>query len=131
MRQNLRVVWDGFYYQVSQRTGACLVQQQVQSSESLPGTERAANRQLWYDPTASRRTHCNFPGAQNLCRYGSAGNYFLIMPGVKRIEMTLRNNWEIPKMGEQAKLRFRAEFYNALDTPGFGAPNNIGCRVCA
>ena len=48
------------------------------------------------------------------------------MPGVKRIEMTVRKKWEIPKMGEQDKLRFRAEFYNALDTAGFGAPNNIG-----
>ena len=85
-----------------------------------------ANRQLWYDPTASRRTHCNFPGPQDLCRYGSTGNYFLIMPGVKRIEMTVRKNWEMPKMGDQGKLRFRAEFYNTLNTPGFGAPNNIG-----
>ena len=29
-------------------------------------------------------------------------------------------------MGDQGKLRFRAEFYNALNTPGFGPPNNIG-----
>ena len=42
VRQTSRVVLDGFYYRVSQRTSACLVQQRVRRSQSLPGTERAA-----------------------------------------------------------------------------------------
>ena len=35
-------------------------------------------------------------------------------------------NWTIKPLGEAGRLQFRTEFFNALNTPQFGAPNNIG-----
>ena len=84
-----------------------------------------ASRQLWYDPTAFLRTDCNLPGRQDLCHYGNSGNYILDMPGVKKLDLTVQKNWKIPYLGDQGRLQFRAEAYNATNTPVFGAPNNI------
>ena len=83
------------------------------------------SRQLWYDPTAFRRTDCNIPGRPDLCHYGNAANYILDMPSVRKLDLTVQRNWALPWLGDQGRLQFRAEAYNATNTPIFGTPNNI------
>jgi hypothetical protein len=38
-------------------------------------------RQLYFDPTAFRRTECNIAAHPELCHYGNAGPYTLISLG--------------------------------------------------
>jgi hypothetical protein len=41
-------------------------------------------------------------------------------------DLSLLKNWKAPKLGETGKLQFRAEAFNAFNTPQFGQPNGIG-----
>jgi hypothetical protein len=84
-----------------------------------------ASRKLWYDPTAFRRTDCNIPGRQDLCHYGNAGNGILVSPGTKMLDLAIAKNWALPGLGDQGRLQFRGEAFNALNTPQFGTPNGL------
>ncbi|MCC6858402.1 MAG: TonB-dependent receptor [Bryobacterales bacterium] len=85
-----------------------------------------ASRQLWYDPSAFRRTDCNIPSRPDLCHYGNAGYGILTSPGAHTFDLSLGKNWRIPQLGEAGRLQFRAEGFNAFNTPQFGRPNNLG-----
>jgi hypothetical protein len=83
-------------------------------------------RQLWFDPSAFQRVTCNNPGRPDLCHFGNSGAYVLNRPGTKTLDFSIYKNWKIKPLGETGRLQFRTEFFNALNTPQFGAPNNIG-----
>ncbi|HYM11916.1 MAG TPA: TonB-dependent receptor [Bryobacterales bacterium] len=85
----------------------------------------SATRQLWFDPSAFRRTDCNLPTHPELCHYGNAATDALISPGVHTLDLSLGKNWAIPKLGEAGRLQFRVEAINAFNTPQFGAPNGL------
>ncbi|MBL8290276.1 MAG: TonB-dependent receptor [Bryobacterales bacterium] len=85
-----------------------------------------ATRKLWYDPTAFRRTDCNIPNRLDLCHYGSAGNGILTSPGTTSADLSIGKNWAVPQLGEQGRLQFRGEAFNAFNTPQFGTPNGLG-----
>jgi hypothetical protein len=85
----------------------------------------AATRQLWFDPAAFRRTDCNIPNHPELCHYGNAAPDALISPGANVFDLSLGKNWAIPQMGERGRLQFRAEAFNAFNTPQFGVPNGL------
>jgi hypothetical protein len=80
-------------------------------------------RALWFDPLAFRRVTCNIPSRLDLCHYGSAGYNILESPGQRNLDFSLFKNFQVT---ERFKLQFRSEFFNALNTPYFGQPNNIG-----
>jgi hypothetical protein len=82
-------------------------------------------RQLWFDPTAFRRTDCNI-GRPDLCHYGDAGPNILVSPGGHTADLSLMKNWQIRALGESGRMQFRAEAFNAFNTPQFGQPNGIG-----
>jgi hypothetical protein len=84
-----------------------------------------ATRQLWFDPTAFLRTDCNIPGRPELCHYGSAAPDALISPGAASFDLSLGKNWAVPPLGERGRLQFRAEAFNAFNTPQFGRPNGL------
>jgi outer membrane receptor protein involved in Fe transport len=84
-----------------------------------------ATRQLWYDPTAFRRTDCNIPGRPELCHYGNSAPDALVSPGAHVFDLSLGKNWAIPQLGERARVQFRAEAFNAFNTPQFGRPNGL------
>jgi len=84
-----------------------------------------ATRQLWYDPTAFRRTDCNIAIRPELCHYGNAAPDAMITPGLHSFDLSLGKNWKIPPLGERARLQFRAEAFNTFNTPQFGQPNGL------
>jgi hypothetical protein len=86
----------------------------------------AATRQLWYDPVAFRRTDCNIPSRPELCHYGNAAPDALTSPGAHVFDLSFGKNWVIPQLGERARVQFRAEAFNAFNTPQFGRPNGLG-----
>lgn len=57
--------------------------------------------------------------------FGNSPRYFsnVRVPGVNNIDFSLQKDFKIPK-GEQTRLSFRADFYNAINHPQFGAPNS-------
>lgn len=57
--------------------------------------------------------------------FGNAPRYFsnIRVPGVNNFNFSLQKDFRIPK-GEATRLTFRADFYNALNHPQFGAPNS-------
>lgn len=86
----------------------------------------AATRQLWFDPTAFRRTDCNIPTHPEICHYGSAATDVLTTPGLHTFDLSFGKNWSFPQVGEKGRLQFRAEAFNAMNTPQFGVPNGLG-----
>lgn len=85
----------------------------------------AATRQLWYDPTAFRRTDCNIATHPELCHYGSSANDALTTPGMQVIDGSVSKNWALPRLGERGRIQFRAEAFNALNSPQFGTPTGL------
>ena len=85
-----------------------------------------ATRQRWFDVTAFRRTDCNIPTHPEICHYGNAGNFILDSPGTQNLNLSMSKNWKVPQIGEEGRLQFRAEFFNALNHPNFGEPNGLG-----
>jgi len=85
-----------------------------------------ATRTLWFDPAAFRRTDCNIPNRLDLCHYGNAGNGILVSPGTNSLDLSIAKNWIVLRLGEQGRLQFRGEAFNALNTPQFGTPNGLG-----
>jgi hypothetical protein len=83
-------------------------------------------REKWFDPSAFSRVTCNNPARPDLCRFGTSGAYILDRPGVGQFDLALNKNWRIPPLGESARLQFRVESFNILNTPQFGSPTNIG-----
>ena len=81
---------------------------------------------MWFDPAAFRRTDCNIPNRLDLCHYGNAGNGILVSPGTNSLDLSIAKNWVIRQLGEQGRLQFRGEAFNALNTPQFGTPNGLG-----
>lgn len=88
--------------------------------------EDKATRQLWFDPTAFRRTDCNIPNRQDLCHYGNAAVDALVAPGAQNMDFSVYKNWALPFLGDAGRLQFRAEFFNLFNHPNFGQPNGIG-----
>jgi hypothetical protein len=80
-------------------------------------------RQLWFDPSAFQRVTCNNPARPDLCHYGNAGRNILVSPGQRTLDGSAFKNFVIR---ERLRLQFRAELFNALNTPFFGQPNNLG-----
>ncbi|MFN0170127.1 MAG: TonB-dependent receptor domain-containing protein [Bryobacteraceae bacterium] len=85
----------------------------------------AARRALWFDITAFRRTECNIASRQDLCHYGNAAKDAMIGPPSHNFDLSIYKNWRISPLGEQGRLQFRAEFFNAFNTPHYGTPNGI------
>ncbi len=83
-------------------------------------------RAKYFDPTAFRRTDCNLPRNPELCHYGNAGPYILNSPGAQTFDLSLYKNWSVRPLGDAGRVQFRAEFFNAFNTPQFGVPNGIG-----
>jgi outer membrane receptor protein involved in Fe transport len=81
-----------------------------------------ATRQLWFDPNAFRRVSCNIPGRLDLCHYGSAGRGILDTPGQRSLDFSMFKNFPIR---ERVRIQFRAELFNATNTPYFGNPNGL------
>jgi hypothetical protein len=85
----------------------------------------AASRTLWYDPAAFRRTDCNIAAHPELCHYGNAAPDALVSPGLHTLDLSLAKNWTIHPIGDRGRLQFRAEAFNALNTPQLGVPNGL------
>jgi hypothetical protein len=79
----------------------------------------------------------NYPGAGanggpgEIVEVGNSGRNILTLPGLFNLDMTLRKDTAIPKLGESAKLEFRFELFNVLNhtrlgTPGTALFNNVG-----
>jgi hypothetical protein len=77
-------------------------------------------RQLWFNPQAFQRVTCNIPGRLDLCHYGNAGRNILVSPGQRNLDGSIFKNFAVT---ERVKTQFRAEMFNAFNTPYFGQPN--------
>ena len=76
---------------------------------------------LWYNPAAFQRATCNIPSRPDLCHYGNSGVGIIRDPGQRSLDFSMFKNFNFT---ERIKLQFRAEAFNAFNTPYFGDPNN-------
>jgi hypothetical protein len=74
------------------------------------------------DPTLNRwfDTSCFTTPAQ--FSYGNSGRNILRADGFKNFDAGLFKNFALPSLGEQARLQFRAEFFNLANHPNFSIP---------
>jgi hypothetical protein len=80
------------------------------------------SRQLWFNPSAFQRVTCLIPSRLDLCHFGNSGRNILDTPGQRNLDVSGFKDFRIT---ERYSVQFRAEFFNALNTPYFGAPNNL------
>jgi Carboxypeptidase regulatory-like domain/TonB dependent receptor-like, beta-barrel len=88
--------------------------------------------QHWFDVSALDFSGtCPAAGLVNLTgpgdpakAFGNAPRYFsnVRVPGVNNIDLSFQKDFRIPK-GEDTRLTFRADFYNAVNHPQFASPN--------
>lgn len=95
----------------------------VRPDRLLDGRLENGNRAKWFDPFAFQRVTCNVPSRPELCHYGNSGRNIMTSPGQRNFDFSLFKNFSVT---ERFKVQFRAEAFNALNTPYFGQPNNIG-----
>ena len=93
----------------------------------LVGDPRLDNptRKSWFNPQAFLRVTCDLPERQDRCHFGSAGYNILDSPGQKNVDFGFFRNINLT---ERIRLQIRSEFFNALNTPYFGAPRGISYR---
>jgi hypothetical protein len=84
----------------------------------LPADQRSLER--WFDITAFAT-----PALYTMPN-GSRTEPNIRTPGIKTFDLSLSR---IQKIGERVSLQFRAEFFNAFNTPQFGAPNGSTTSV--
>ena len=77
-------------------------------------------RQQWFNTQAFQRATCNITSRPDLCHWGNSGRNILFSPGQRNLDGSLFKNFSAT---ERVKVQFRAELFNALNTPYFGAPN--------
>jgi len=53
---------------------------------------------------------------------GNAGRNSIVGPGLFNLDLSAHKNFAVPKISESFKIQFRAEFFNVLNHPSFGAP---------
>jgi hypothetical protein len=54
--------------------------------------------------------------------YGTLGRNILFGPGFANIDTSLAKGWRLPFMGEQGKVEYRFEAFNALNATHLGNP---------
>jgi len=57
--------------------------------------------------------------------FGNSGRNVIIGPGVQRWDLGLYKQFALPQLGEEARLQFRAEFFNAFNRTNFAQPNAL------
>ena len=77
----------------------------------LPSSVRTIDH--WFDASAFM--------APALYTFGNSGRNILVGPGTKQIDLSMFKNFTF---GESRRLEFRAEAFNALNTPQFNNPNS-------
>jgi hypothetical protein len=77
----------------------------------LPSDQRSIDR--WFDASAF--------AAPALYTFGNSGRNILVGPGTKQIDLSLFKSFAI---AEKRRVEFRAEAFNALNTPQFNNPNS-------
>ncbi len=80
-------------------------------------------REQWFDTQAYRRVTCQLPDRADLCRFGNAGYNHLRTPPARVANLSLYKTFQLH---EQLRLQFRAEGYNATNSPYWGDPGQIG-----
>jgi len=70
----------------------------------------------WFDPTAFA-----LPPAGQL---GHVGRDTLVGPHMRNVDFSLLKDTAVPRISEQFRVQFRAEFFNIFNHANWGNPNN-------
>ncbi len=80
-------------------------------------------------PTIDRWFDTNCFTVPEIFTYGNSGRNILRTDGLVSFDVGVFKNWRVPKLGEQGRFQFRAEFFNLFNHPTFGVPvRNINAR---
>ena len=82
-----------------------------------------ATRELWFDPQAFQRVSCRIPDRPDICHFGNSGKNILNSPPQKSVDFSIFKNFTVT---ERIGVQLRTELFNALNSPWFGTPRNIG-----
>lgn len=72
------------------------------------------NQNLWYNPCAFALQANGF--------LGNVGRNILQGPGINNLDFSISKETSLPHMGERAKLRFQADFFNIFNHANFAPP---------
>jgi hypothetical protein len=116
--------------------GSAITQTYTVSSSSSPPTQNCTATTctynfIPYDPSkviTGDPNHWFNPlmfGEAPLGQIGSSPRDILRGPGVGTWNFSINKDTKLGFLGEQGELEFRAEIFNLLNRPNFGAPNNV------
>jgi hypothetical protein len=87
-----------------------------------PGFLEEPTREQWFDTQAYRRVTCQLPERAERCRFGNAGYNHLRTPPARVANLSIYKTFSV---SEGLRLQFRAEGYNATNSPYWGDPGQI------
>jgi hypothetical protein len=86
---------------------------------NLPADQRTIGQ--WFNPAAFAAPLAICGPQQNAQCFGNAGRNILIGPGINVLDASLSKSF--PIFGENRRLTFRLEMFNALNHPNYGLPD--------
>jgi hypothetical protein len=81
----------------------------------FPAGTKLGTPDLWFDPCAFTVSPLGF--------FGNLGRNTVIGPDRVTLDYSLVKNTAIPRISEQFRVQFRAEFFNIANHPNFGLPS--------
>ena len=69
------------------------------------------------------------PNGTYLPRLGNLARNSIVGPGITALDVSVVKNTAVPKLGELARVEFRAEAFNVLNHPNFQVPNRANSVI--
>ena len=120
----LNGIWtlrSGFPFAVTQNNTLNTFNSPVRPDRIGSGKMDQPTVNQWFNPNDFQVVTCQVNALPGLCHYGSAGNAILDGPAFKNLDASLFKNFNFT---ENARLQFRAEFFNIFNSPNFSPPNS-------
>lgn len=70
----------------------------------------------------SKAVNCASPTIGNGTDWGNSGHNIVLGPAIHNVDLSVMRSFKVPRRSESNVIQFRAEFYNALNTPQFSDP---------
>jgi hypothetical protein len=111
---------SGFPFSVTQDNTLNTYNSPVRPDRLRSGALDSRSLDRWFDTEAFRLVTCEVDYLSDRCHYGSSGNGILDGPAFRNLDFSFFKHVTVK---DNARVQFRAEFFNLFNSPNFAPPN--------